>query len=235
MEAGPEIGAVAKPSERVPKVVEPKAPAPVKQEEQKKEPAKELTKEESERNLLSGEIDAERRKKSILIESVRRYRQRLAYKLAEQEATKKLSEMSQKSTKNIGFLRRRKERLEFRIATEAYTLEAEKDLIRKKSEVDAELEEAIKSYRLRRKAEYIANDIAELTKRIDDTSEQLKGIELKLDDLYSRLRRMNATERRRPGPMVRHPIQEKKPMEISLADIAVIKDRKEDKPKDSGA
>ncbi len=235
MEAGPEIGAVAKPSERVPKVVEPKAPAPVKQEEQKKAPAKELTKEESERNLLSGEIDAERRKKSILIESVRRYRQRLAYKLAEQEATKKLSEMSQKSTKNIGFLRRRKERLEFRIATEAYTLEAEKDLIRKKSEVDAELEEAIKSYRLRRKAEYIANDIAELTKRIDDTSEQLKGIELKLDDLYSRLRRMNATERRRPGPMVRHPIQEKKPMEISLADIAVIKDRKEDKPKDSGA
>lgn len=172
-------------------------------------------------------IDAERKKKSIMLDNLRRFRRRLAYKLAEKEAIAKLATMSKKSTKNIGYLRRKKESLEFRISTEAYTLEAEKDLIRKKNEVEAELQQAIDSFRLKRKAEFVASDIDDLTKKIESTNLELQELEKRLDVLYNGLRRQRAPPRQRKP-------QEQKSAEVSFADIAIIKDKKEDK-KSSGA
>lgn len=171
---------------------------------------------------INAKIEEERKKKGMMLDSLRRFRRKLNYKLAEKEAIAKLADMSKKSTKNIGYLRRKKESLEFRISTEAYTLEAEKDLIRKKNDVDKELQEAIASYRMRRKAEFVAHDIEELTKQIENTNRELQELERRLDVLYSGLRRSRGMSKPKARP-------EQKLQEVSFADIAVIKDKKEDK------
>ncbi len=183
---------------------------------------------------LAKEIEEERRKKGAIINDVRRMKRKLAYKVAEKEATAKLVAQGKKSTKNIGYLRRRKENLEFRISTEAYTLEAERELIRKKSAIDAELDEAIKSYRMRRKSEFIDGDIAGLNKTIEERSKALDEIEKKLDLLYGELRRLNGEMRHHSAPKPERKKQEQqKPIEVSLADIAIIKGKKKEEREDS--
>ncbi len=175
------------------------------------------------------ELEAAKRRRGEFLDSIRRYKRKLAYKLEEQEAIKKLADMSKKNTKNIGYLRRRKENIEFRISTEAYTLDEERELIRRKNEVDAELEEAIKSYRLRRKQEYIVSDIAELTKRIAEAEAALGEAEKKLSEIYASYRKKQDWEPRRKEER-KH--TEPRHDEISLADMAIIKDRKEEKEKE---
>lgn len=157
----------------------------------------------------------------MLLDNLRRFKKRLSYKLAEQEAIGKLATMSKKSTKNIGYLRRRKEALEFRISTEAFTLENEKELIRKKNEIEEELQEAINSYRLKRKAEYVNSDIEDLKKKIEATNQELQELEKRLDVLYSGLRKTRGPPRQRKP--------EQQTAEVSFADIAIIKDKKEEK------
>jgi len=87
---------------------------------------------------------------------------------------------------------------------------------------------------VRRKAEFIEGDITELNKKIEDTSKALDEIEKKLDELYGELRRLNGEGRRQQ----RTPIQKKqhvepRSVEVSFADIAIIKDKKEDKSKNN--
>lgn len=169
-----------------------------------------------------------------IIREVKAARNKLQYKIADKAAISQLSEISKSHTKNLGFLRRRKEQLEFRIATEAFTLEAEKALIRKKSEVESELEEALKSYRLRRKLEFIEKDMVDIGKRIEELEAKIKESDKKLDELYSSLRAITGEARRAQRSDRPHqPRDQKKPVEISFADIAIMKDRKDDKGKSS--
>ncbi len=173
-------------------------------------------------------IEEERKKKGALFDDLRRFKRRLAYKLAEKDAIAKFNAtnaQNKKATKNIGYLRRKKESLEFRISTEAFTLDAEKDLIRKKQEVEEELQEAINNYRMKRKAEFVNSDIEELNKKIVETQTQLQELEKRLDVLYGGLRKRRGQQRdRKPHEHHQPPVQE-----VSFADIAVIKDKKEDK------
>ena len=185
---------------------------------------------------LAKEIEEQRRKKGTFIAEVRRMKRKLAYKIDEKEATAKLVAQGRKSTKNIGYLRRRKENLEFRISTEAYTLEAEKDLIRKKSAIDEELNDAIQSYRMRRKAEFVESDIAELTKGIEAANKSLEEIEKNLDVLYGELRKLNGERMRRSAEhhdRERKKQEAPKPVEVSLADIAIIKGKKNGNKKEN--
>jgi uncharacterized coiled-coil DUF342 family protein len=182
---------------------------------------------------LRKSIDEEKKKIPPLIANIKRSRHRLAYKTAEKAALAKLAETSRDNTKEIGYLRRRKESLEFRIATEAFTLEAERDLIRKKNEIEEQLNNAIKSYRLKRKVEYVNGDIQALTTEIAGIEKQIDEVDRKLDELYSELRYLTGQERRRQRQQERK-TPEPKPVEISFADIAVIKDSKGSKRSSSG-
>ncbi len=168
-------------------------------------------------------IDDEKKKIPPLIDSVKRARHRLSYKLAERAAVAKLAAASKDNTKEIGYLRRRKESMEFRIATEAFTLEKEKDLIRKKNEIEAQLNDALKSYRLKRKVQYVDKDIEDLTKSIQEIESKIAEVDRKLDELYSNLRHMTG-QMRRARPRQERKAVEPKQAEISLADIAIIKD-----------
>ncbi len=187
--------------------------------------------------MIRKSIDEEKRKIPPLIDSIKRHRHRLSYKIAEKEAISKLASISHESTKEIGFLRRKKERLEFRIATEAFTLEAEKDLIRKKNEIEEELNKALKSFRLKKKAEYINKDIESLNAAIDKLEAQVTEVDKRLDELYSNLRRISGQQRKRPRPerRPRETGEAPKPQEFSLADIATIKDKTKENGKSNGA
>ncbi len=178
---------------------------------------------------LKKDIEAEKTKRFDIIRDVKAARNRLSYKIADKSAISQLSEISKSNTKNIGFLRRKKEQLEFRIATEAFTVEAEKDLIRKKSEIEQEFAKALKSFRLRKKLEFIDKDIVELTKRIDDSEAKIKESDKRLDDLYSRLRAATGEARMKPKREGNWKRDRQKLQDVSLADIAVMKDKKEGK------
>ena len=177
---------------------------------------------------LTKAIEEERKKKGLLLDEMRRFRRRLAYKLAEKDAIAKLAVSGKKSTKNIGYLRRKKEALEFRISTEAFTLNAEKDLIRKKQEVEEELQEAINSYRMKRKAEFVNSDIEEMNKKIEETNVRLQELEKRLDVLYNGLRKQRAPPKQRHHAHQEHH-QQPQQQEVSFADIAIIKDKKDEK------
>lgn len=131
--------------------------------------------------------------------------------------------MNKDKTKNIGYLRRQKEKLEFRITTEASTLNSEKELIRKIKVIDEDLEKAVKSYKVRRKVELVTGDIEDLKKEIDGQEEKIKTSNKKLDDLYSALRSM--TGRGRPS-RPRSEQHHERNKAISLEDIAVMKETK---------
>lgn len=182
------------------------------------------------------DIDKEKVRRSGIIRDIKSARNRLAYKLADKTAISQLSQISKNTTKNIGFLRRKKEQLEFRIATEAFTTDAERDLIRKKQEIEKELDDALKSFRLRKKLEFIEKDIEQLGKQLTELDAKVKESDGKLDVLYGELRSITGTEKRRQQRPEgkRQQREQPKPQEVSLADIAIIKDKKSEKPEIDG-
>jgi uncharacterized coiled-coil DUF342 family protein len=185
----------------------------------------------SKMDQIKAAIDEEKTRRSGIIREIKSARNRLAYKLADKAAISQLSQISKNTTKNIGFLRRKKEQIEFRIATEAFTIESEKDLIRKRNEIEKELDEALKSFRLRKKLEFIENDITQLGKQLVDLDTKIKESDKKLDVLYSEMRSMvGAGERRQRNEREKKQQREQpKVQEVSLADIAIIKDKKQGK------
>ncbi|MGC8710119.1 MAG: hypothetical protein ACP5RF_00685 [Candidatus Micrarchaeia archaeon] len=158
-----------------------------------------------------------------MIDDVKRIRRRLSFKKAEQAALSKLVEMDKDNGRKIGYLIRLKEKLEFKISTEASTLNAEKDLVRRINEVDAELDHAIKSRRLKKRVELIGSDIEDLSKQIEEKEKLIKESEKKLDELYSNLR--STMGRSSSRPQRERQRSAPKQQEISLADIAIIKEK----------
>ncbi len=156
-------------------------------------------------------------------------RKRLAYKKAELEAVKSLVAINKERPKSIGYLKRIKERLEFKIATEATSLGAEKELVRKIDEVERELEKSLKVYKMHKKVELVTNDIEEASKQIDEVQKKIADSDKVLDDLYGELRRItgyrNGEHRGSRTSSERKEGGQKQPAEISFADIAVIKDK----------
>jgi hypothetical protein len=169
---------------------------------------------------LRKNIEEEKKKRFGIIEELKKLRKRVGFKKAEQSAILKLLE-NNKEEKKIGYLLRLKEKLEFKISTEASTLEAEKELIRRINEVNEELDRAIKNKRLKRRAELLSSDIEELNKEIEEKEKLVKESEKKLDDLYDNLRTLLGKKRQKRKERRNPPKQQ----EISLADVAIIKDK----------
>ncbi len=167
-------------------------------------------------------IEEEKKKRYGIIDELKVLRKKVGFKKAEQSAILKLLETNKEQEKKIGYLLRLKEKLEFKISTEASTLDAEKDLIRKINEVNEELDRAIKKKRLARRAELLSSDIEELNKKIEEKEKLVKESEKKLDELYDNLREILGKKRNKQKEK-RSPPKEQK---ISLADIAVIKEKK---------
>ena len=76
--------------------------------------------------------------------------------------------------------------------------------------------------------ESIGKEITELETKIEESDKTL-------DDLYSNLRRMTGANREKPKYQQRREFNEPKPVEISLEDIAIIKDKKKQDINEDGA
>ncbi len=180
-----------------------------------------------EAKALKLEIDQIRKERIGVVIRLKDLRHRISYKEAELVAVEKLVNMEKQSgkepeVKRIGYLRRMKNRLEFKIATEAQSLAAERDLIRKIGEVNAQLNEALKLIRLEKKVEYIKGDIARYQAQLTEMDKKMGEFEAKLDDKYRELRRLLGVGREKRQGQKFQP----KPMPgINLEDIAVIKRR----------
>ena len=175
---------------------------------------------------MKGEIDALKNSRSLLINQIRDKRRRLRYKENELVTVSRSLELdkdkSEAERSKARKLRRIKERLEFRISTEAASLTSEKELIRKINEVDAQLNEALKYVRLERKSGLVKRDIDECKQSIFELNKEITALDSKLDELYDRLRSVLGIHRNRESPEVRRKQQTTHQQEINLEDIAVI-------------
>ncbi|MGA3020671.1 MAG: hypothetical protein ABSD68_01850 [Candidatus Micrarchaeales archaeon] len=182
-------------------------------------------KEPQEVVLIRAQINEEKKKRDGLIDQLRRLRNKFNYKEAEYAALSKLSELN-KSPKNLGRLKRLKGDIEFKIATEATTLNAEKELIKKLSVINKDLEDALKIYRFRRKVDLVAKDMNELGKALESYRTQVVELDKKLDALYANLRDLTSWNRKEERKITRR-VKPQEHFEVSLEDIAMIKKKEE--------
>ncbi|MDE1855528.1 MAG: hypothetical protein KGH57_04410 [Candidatus Micrarchaeota archaeon] len=158
---------------------------------------------------------------------MRRLRGKLNYKHEEQAALSKLSAINT-AAKNLGRLKRMKSSIEFKIATEATTLTAERELIKKLNDINKELDEALNAYRFRRKVELVAKDIDEIGKALESYKNQVLEVDKKLDALYADLRSLTGWKRKPVAEQKpRRAPKREEPFEVSLEDIATIKKKDE--------
>lgn len=185
---------------------------------------------------LKEEIDSVKRLRSEVIVKIKDNRRRLSYKEAEAVAVARLLDIEKGKDKDnskrrkIGYLKRLKNKLEFKISTEATSLSAEKDLVRQIESINKELNDAYKTIRLERKVEFVKKDIEQYTKAVAELETKINEFDKQLDTLYDKLRKLLGMER---GRSARPPVKRKPPQavsqEINLEDIAVIK-KKDKKP-----
>ncbi len=192
---------------------------------------------------LKTEIDSVKRQRSDAIAKVKENRRRLGYKEAEAVAVAKLLEIEKAKDKDnskrkrIGYLKRLKNKLEFKISTEATSLAAEKELVRQIAEINKELGEAYKAIRLERKSEFVKKDIETYRATMFELETKITEYDKKLDEFYGRLRKllgMDGRMSRREQPQKRKAPALAVSQEINLEDIAVIK-KKDKKPKEEDA
>ena len=182
---------------------------------------------------IKDKIDAIKKDRGEIIYRIKDFRRRITYKQAEGAALDKFLEMEKASgegeskRKKIGYLRKLKSGLEFKVATEAGSLAAEKALVRKIAEVNSELNDSLKSIRMERKSGLIKEDIKEYSERLQELNKKVLDMDKELDDLYRSLRKtlnIPYEKRKLPG---RERKPQPAPVEINLEDIAVIKRRGE--------
>lgn len=121
--------------------------------------------------------------------------------------------------------------MEFKISTEASSLSDERALVRKIDEIGKQLDDALALVRLERKRELVKGDIETFRKGIMDLDKEIVGMDVKLDAVYSELRKVLGIGgyKHGPAPGADGKMQHKKRApaaqikEINLEDIAVIK------------
>ena len=194
---------------------------------------------------LKEQIDAVKKQRSDIIVTVKAARRKLNYKEAEAVAIASLLKMEKEKDadgakrKKIGYLKKIKNTLEFKIATEASSLAAEKELVRKIEQVNKELSEAYKGIRLERKSDLVKKDIEDYKKVLLESEAKITEMDKQLDNLYDNLRKLLGIERgKRAKPQQQREKRKPQPMpmqEINLEDIAVIKKKEKKAVEDDDA
>jgi uncharacterized coiled-coil DUF342 family protein len=204
-------------------------PATAQPEQPAKKSLEQLVNESASEDVknLKKEIDEIKKARISIIVKLKEMRHKLGYKEAELVAIGKLLLMEKQSddpaarSKRIGYLKHLKNRLEFKISTEASSLASERDLVRKINEVSSELNEALKIVRLQRKVEYIKGDITGFESALGELDKQIAEVDAKLDDKYRALRKMLGIGHDKH--LQKRKMQQPQLPEINFEDIAVIK------------
>ena len=135
-------------------------------------------------NAPDGLMEQLEKKKEELFAKLKGVSSRLRHKQYEAKVLKAaLEEKMRETGLNVRELRRRKERLEFKIATEALTLAKEREMMKEMRMLEKELEKAGELERMERKLRLVEGDIrsaeaeiAQIKKDIDAAKAEIKAI-----------------------------------------------------------
>jgi len=143
---------------------------------------------------IKGKIVELEKQKNDLIEKLKRINSRLRYKRYEQKALEPFLEQ----TKNIriGPLKRQKQVIDFRIATQAYTPKLEKEWIKELKKVDEQLDKVKEIEKVRRKKVFVEQDIAQAEKELAENETKLNAIREELKKLYDTRRVIQSITRK---------------------------------------
>ncbi|MEW5996095.1 MAG: hypothetical protein AB1657_00675 [Candidatus Micrarchaeota archaeon] len=155
-------------------------------------------------------------KKAALIEEIKKNYGRIRYKKYEEKAL----EPFLKETENVrvGPVRKRLRQLEFRISTQAFTPQMERQMVKDVKKVEEELKGMRQVERARRKKKLVQQDILDAEKRIAEIEEELKKIRETLKELYGKARTLKTAAKRGVT------FGEKHENLVSLGDIVIIEE-----------
>ena len=178
---------------------------------------------------LKQEIDALKKQRESLIKEAKTLRRRLVYKEEEREGLASFLESSKGVNKSrFAPLKRMKHNLEFRLSTQAgITLSEEREIVKKVSEINKELDVLSKYVGLERKKEFVNKDIESYKARLEVLHKGINDVDQRLDELYRTLKRLLGIGQQRVSKVRRKPSSLMQ--EINLEDVAIIK-KKEGKP-----
>lgn len=160
-------------------------------------------------------------KKAALIEEIKKNYGRIRYKKYEEKALEPF--LKETEGVRVGPVRKRLRQLEFRISTQAYTPQMERQMVKDVKKVEEELKGMRQIERARRKKKLVQQDILEAEKRIAEIEEELKKIRETLKELYGKARTLKAAAKRGIT------FGEKHENLVSMADVVIIEKEEEKK------
>ena len=189
------------------------------------------------------QIESVEKRKEELFARLKGVSNRLRYKIYEAKAVRAALEQKARETGvNARELRRRKERLEFTIATEATSIQKEREMMKEMKIIDKELDKAVEVEKLERKLRFVEGDVRsaeieidQIKKEIDGAKGEIKGLREQVKEKRSEERDKEWQEKKREQLMTRKEERDKemkKEIEpfmgglddgVELGSIAVIK------------
>ena len=135
----------------------------------------------------------------------------------------------------VGKLKAELEKLEFRVATEAYTLALERNLLKNIKKKKEELEEAFAFSRKRNRLRFLEDGLALLHKQREEIEKEIqmvkgeliKGRRQEEHDLHRQERLLQQTARERVHKKEITQYAGEPPASLELGDIAIIRKKKE--------
>ena len=164
-------------------------------------------------NELETKIQELETQKNILIDQIKQLNRRLRYKRYEQKALEPFIEQTKDI--RIGPIRKQKNAVEFRIATQAYTPRMEREWLKQVKKLEVQLKEVSEIEWARRKLKLVQGDIVECEKQISGVEPELQKIRGELNKLYDNVRAIRAAAKR----ITRDSIEDDM---VTLADIGII-------------
>lgn len=154
--------------------------------------------------------------KKALIEKIKALNSRLRYKTMEHKAL--LPFVEKTKDVRVDDLIKQLKGLEFKVATQAYTPQMERAIVKKIMELEKELSKHKSVFRARKKLKLVEKDINEIKAETDEIEKKLKAIRKELKEFYKKLRMKKAAEKK--GMMY----GEKADHMVTLEDVVVIEE-----------
>lgn len=175
-------------------------------------------------NELMQQIYELRKQRGKLIGLSRHAKRVIPYKEAEARAIEAMINPAHIRAANgkVVYLKKLKKSLEFKISTEASSLSAERELIKRINEVSVELDKALEPLRLKRRLEQLKSDAEKQKEIMASSTKECIDLDIKIDKLYFELKKTLGITNTHKA--VRKPNKAAAaPQTINLEDIAVIK------------
>jgi len=153
-----------------------------------------------------------------MIDRVRYLMRRIRFKKFEQKALEPYLEETRDV--QIAPLRKRRNKMEFMIATAAYTPKIEREWLKEVRKLDEALEKVKEVERARRKIRFVEDDIKQGEQEVVDLENKIRDSKDKLRRLYDEAKSVRMSVRRTSSAAASSPMMEEDM--VTLGDLALI-------------